>query len=157
MLNQLIMVIDQNKNKRSSAKKRKALIVQKKSGTDGGPVSHEPERICSSSAGESPQWWQELHKDPSCFPQQPVEGASGRWYGFSQARLSRVLASPSSLLTPGPPVVLPGAEEAEWVRWRKGRNKRGYWEKFKCADLIWEYQYKLGRSNILALNYALLT
>ena len=37
---------NRSKNKRSSAKKkRKALIVQRKSGTDrGGPVSREPDR-----------------------------------------------------------------------------------------------------------------
>ena len=92
-------------------KKRKAVIVQRKSGTDGGPVGLEPERICSSSAGESSQRWQELRKDPSRFPQQPAEGASGRSYSFSQ--LSRVPPSPLSLLTPAPPVVLPGGEEAD--------------------------------------------
>ena len=44
-----------NKNKRSSAKKkRKALIVQRKSGTDrGGPVSREPDR--TNLFGESSQ------------------------------------------------------------------------------------------------------
>ena len=72
-------------------KKRKAVIVQRKSGTDGGPVSHEPERICSSSAGESSQRWQELRKDPSSFPQQPAEGASGRSYGFRQDFLESLL------------------------------------------------------------------
>ena len=56
-----------NKKKRSSAKKkRKALIVQRKSGTDrGGPVSREPERICSvrvlNDGGSSTKTLHALH------------------------------------------------------------------------------------------------
>ena len=91
MLNQLIMVMDQKTNKkRSSAKKKK------KGFNCAEEVRNWQRRTCEPWArtnlfGASSQWWRELHKDPPRSPQQPAEGASGRWYGFSKARLSRVL------------------------------------------------------------------
>lgn len=135
----------------------------RKSGAAAGPVSQEPEQSdFPSSVCDRSQWGHELHKEHSCtsWVSQLYTVASQRepvadCIGFSQARppLCVLTSSPFPLLTPVPPSILRRREEADWMRWRKGRSKRGNWEKAECVGPHWECRSEQGEEGNFSFKF----